>query len=590
MKKGLVILIALTFVAGVVFAEEGEATMMKLADPAVTFGVTSYAGIYAAQDNTVFELKDGSADSEAVSEVLFGGLASDSSYWSGYRYLAQPWVKLASGIFSVKFAPIFYGYSNAPSGTIAAPFLVQENSLTRLETTFGIAGSGFSLEDRVRYDNYKTNAASWTYHRVRAGVSMDNLSTDVVFDGKANNMTNVIVLDDFFAPFRAMNITDYQIKIKDLWGFASVKVGGLSTSYFHTNDFRYEAIDWFSSHNHDYASNNVQGIGFRWVGSTTMIPIQTTYNIGNLIEGIPLTIRTGFKVPVAAMEYRDYFTANNWIVSAQFAMEGVGKFNVGAIPGIAYTSNAFDGTSYTKATTNASNAVFVEANISAVENLQLQAAFDYGTMTMPSADPAATTGTGAAATPFVTAKVTATGIAFGLEAIYDLGAVLKGLEVDGGIAVTSLTGLTDLNTSGTAYVPPTAGAGTYIAANYNEASKHGAPENFIFGVGVSYAIDDNNSVSFSDNFTNMAGDFGDLDTAAGVTSYGFYSQNDIGLGYSVTAGKGKLSASLGYSMFLGLPAASDYGITGVDAIAAYDVALANTFKPFSVKLKYYATF
>jgi hypothetical protein len=577
MKKGLVILIALIFVSGVVFADDMEPTMMKLADPAVTFGVTSYAGIYATQDNTVYELKDGSAEYEALAAPFFGGLPTESSYWSGYRYLVQPWVKLAYGVFSAKLAPMFLGYKDGGTPT----------TFGRFETTLGIAGTGYSIEDRIRYENF--TGSSVTNHRIRSSVSMDNLSSDVVFS--SSSVANAGTFDDFFAPLTSLALSDYRFKINDLWGFADVKVGGISTSYFHSNDYRYEAIDWFyDSKNHEYSSSNVQGIGFRWIGSATMIPIHTTYNVGKLIEAVPLTIKTGFNVPVTATEYRAYFAQNNWIASAQFAMEGIGKFNVGAIPSIAYTKTTEAGGVYTKATTNASNAVFVEANISAVENLQLQAAFDYGTMTMPSADPAATTGTGAAATPFVTSKVTGTGIAFGVEAIYDLGAVLEGLEVDGAVAVKSLTGLTDLNTGGVAYVAPTAAAGTYIASNYNEASKHGATENFIFGVGVSYAIDDNNSVSVSNNFTNMAGDFGDLDTAAGVTSYGFYSQNDIGLGYSVKAGKGKFSASLGYSLFLGLPAASDYGITGVDNIAAYDVALANTFKPFSVKLKYYATF
>jgi hypothetical protein len=325
-----------------------------------------------------------------------------------------------------------------------------------------------------------------------------------------------------------------------------------------------------------------------------MIPIQTTYSIGKLMEAIPLTIRTGFNVPVTATEYRAYFAQNNWIATAEFAMEGIGKFNVGAIPGIAYTTNSFDGTNYSKVTTDVNNNIFVEANISAVEGLDLQAAFDYGTVTMDSVDPAATTGTGAAATPFVTAKVTQTMINFGVEAAYDLGSVLEGLSVDGAIAVASQSGLTALNSdTGLAYVAPTAGTGVYIASNYTEATAYNAAmPNFIFGVGVAYTINDSNSVSFWDEFDSMAGNLTEVDAAitSATASYGFYNTNAFGIGYTVKAGKGKLSASLGYTMYLGLPTAADYGITGVDNIALYDKELANAFKPLNVKLKYYATF
>jgi hypothetical protein len=423
---------------------------------------------------------------------------------------------------------------------------------------------------------------------------MDNVSTNVIFDGTANN-TNVLAMDDLFVPFRTMNLTDYQIKIKDLWGFADVKIGGLSTSYYHTNDYRYQAIDWFyDSKDKDNASSNVSGqsYGFRWVGTSTMIPVQTTYSVGKLIEAIPLTIRTGFKVPTTATESRAYFAGNNWIAAAEFAMEGIGKFNVGAIPGIAYTTTTEAAGVYTKATTNASTKVFVEANISAVEGLDLQAAFDYGTSTSASSDPAATTGTGVATSPFVTAKVAETMINFGLEAIYDLSSVLEGLEVDGAIAVASQTGKTDLNQTGTAYVAPTAATGTYIASNYSEAAKYGASPSFIFGVGVAYTIDDNNSVSFWDEFDSMAGDLTEVDTAvtSPTMSYGFYNTNSFGLGYTVKAGKGKIAAALGYTMYLGLPTAGDYGLTAVNDVAKYNQEVANAFKPLYVRLKYYATF
>jgi hypothetical protein len=425
---------------------------------------------------------------------------------------------------------------------------------------------------------------------------MDNVSADVAFSSASQ--PNAGILDDFFAPLPFLAMADYNFKVSGLWGFADFKVGGINADYYAANDYRLPAIDWFSSSDDDISSSNTASPAFLWAGSLTALPIQTTYNIGSLVESVPLTIRTGVNVPTTAMTYRDFFAANMWIASAEYAMDGIGDFVVGGIPAFAYTNTTGTTGNYTKDTTDVMSQYFLDANISAVENLQLQAAVDLGIGSMDSNDPAASTGTGTAADPFVTSEISYTGLNFGVEFIYDLGNVMEGLEVDGALAISSLSGLNSLNTTGVAWVAPTDGANNFVGANYNEASAFGTfalmgMSPFTLGVGVTYAIDDNNEVSLSDEYNSIAGDLTtDMPAAyqGAATTLGYYGTNDISVGYSVASGNGKLSTSLGYTMYIGLPTAGDYGVTGASNIATYDAALANAFQPLSFNIKYTASF
>jgi len=593
MKKGLVILMALAFIGGVAFAQDG---------PTITSGVSAYAGLYTLKSNTDLEPTGGPTDQATVSAPFIGGQKADSS---DYGYYVAPWVKIVSGAFSANIAPVFYGYGVGGN----------DMALNRYELTLGLAGTGYGLYDRIRLENKEGAGTQTMSHRIKGDFSMDNMSAGVVFSGSA---AAAGTLDDIVSPFvnGPVDLDDLQFSFSGLWGFTDVKVGGYSTSYYHTNNYRLQAIDWFASDDDNVASDNVADTGFRYVGlKSGTVPVNTTFNIGNLVESVPLTIRTGVNVPLVTGEWRDFLAYDAMvypvipvIASAEFMMEGIGDFVLGAIPGFSYTYVDWDGVNYYNMTNDVTNSIFLDANISAIESLQLQASFDYGTQTADTADPAGIgTGAGTAASPFTTAKVTTTTINFGVEAVYDLSSVLEGLSVDGAVAIASMSGRTDLNQTGTAYVAPTAGAGIYIAPNYNEASGqfgqytlemagdpivpgYGAPTSFIFGVGVSYDIDDNNSVGIGDEFDSMAGDFSAIDAALGTTSYGFYNTNDIWASYSVKAGGGKLSAGIGYTMYLGIPTAADYGITVAANVADYDAVVANAFAPLSAYVKYSAKF
>jgi len=579
MKKGLVILMALAFIGGVAFAEDGMG-------PDITYGVSAYAGMKVFTNNTDMEPSATATDRATVSAPWIGGVKADSS---DYSYYVAPWVKLVSGAFSANIAPVFYG---AGTGT-------NDEALNRYELTLGLSGTGYGIYDRIRLENKEFAGTQTMSHRIKGDFSMDDLSAGVVFSGST---AAAGTLDDIVAPFVAgpVDLDDLQFTIKNLWGFTDVKVGGYSTSYYHTNNYRLQAIDWFASDDDNVASNNVADVGFRWIGTKKAnYPVNTTFNIGNLVESVPLTIRTGVNVPITwtaggETEWRDFLAGNNMIASAEFMMEGIGDFVLGAIPAFAYTYTAEAAGTYTTYTMPTASDIFLDANISAIDNLQLQASLDYAPVKMDSADPAATTGAGTAASPFTTAQVAATGLAFGVEFVYDLADVMEGLSVDGAIAVTSLSGLTALNSTGVAWTAPVAGPSVYIAPNFTEANFYGAAGNgevpFIFGVGVSYDIDENNSVGIGDEFDSMAGDLSDVDGATGMTSYGWYNTNDIWLSYSVKAGGGKLSAGIGYTMYLGIPAASDYQITGAENIADYDQAIANGYKPLSAYVKYSAKF
>jgi len=589
MKKGLVILMALAFIGGVAFAE--DAAM----GPDITYGASAYLGVNAVTNNTDLEPTGGTAtDRATVSAPLFGPLKDDGDW----GYYVAPWVMLESGVFSAKIAPVFYG-AGVGGNDIA---------LNRYELTLGLAGTGYGIYDRIRLENKEGGNTATMSHRIKGDFDLDNLSAGVVFSGSygLGAVGAMGTINDFFTPFPSMVLSDLQFSIMDIWGFVDVKAGGFSTSYYHTNNYRLQAIDWFASDDDNVASSNVADTGFRYTGvKSTTVPVNTTFNIGSLVESVPLTIRTGVNVPLTAVEWRDYLAYDMLtaayvpiIASAEFMMEGIGDFVLGAIPGIAYTQTAEAGGVYTNSTTDVTNNVFLDANISAVENLQLQASVDFGTQTFDSQDLAETTGTGTAASPITTAKVSASGINFGVEFVYDLSAVMAGLEVDGAIAVASLSGVNALNATGTAWAAPATGAGIYTAANYTEANVWGAPgiggagfageSPFIFGLGVSYDIDDSNSVSLSNEYDSMVGAYKNL--GLGLTSNGFYSSDAISVGYSVKAGGGKLSAGLGYKMFLGLPSASDYQITGAENIANYDADLANAYKPLSAYVKYSSKF
>lgn len=555
MKKALAILLALALVGGAVFAQDAaKPAVVKLEEPVITSGVSAYFGHNVLVDNTVAKIKDGVADVEADYQGLFGGSVTDPSGVGGL--FVQPWVRLAQGPFSARFQ------------------FAHTDGANRYDLTLGAAGTGYSLTNRIRMTGGNVSTL------VTGSVDKDNLSAAAVFGGAsvAANLDNYLV-----GSLATLTLTDFRFQIANLWDFATVKVGGYNNSYYHTNHYRYTAIGnfmWRSSSNQDQ--------GFRWKGVLgTSVPVNTTFALGKKIEALPLTIKTGVNVPLATVEYRDFLAQNNIIAAAEYVMADVGKFALGWIPAFAYTEKTEAAGVYTLTTPNTTNTIFFDANLSMVENLQLQAAFDFKAATAADLTPASTTGTGAAATPFVTKKYTINTINFGVEGIYDLSSMMAGLTAELALAVAARTGETALNSTGTAWATPTTGAGIYNAANYTEANVYGARKNFVLGLRADYEINETNSVYFSNTFTNSAAAFA---AVGAYTARGFYNTNAIGLGYTVKAGKGSLALDAGYTMFLGLPTAANLGITAANDVEAYKVALANEYKPLSFTIMYTGTY
>lgn len=302
MKKAIVLLLALALVAVSAFAEGAEVV--------VTGGVSAYAGINVLNEDAEFGSFDSADDPGAI----------------GRSYFVAPWVKLTKGVFYSK-----YGVEFARTASNDITYSVEN----------GISSGDYLLKSVL------TVKASVVTNTVTASAAKDNLSAAVVVKGTSATTSLDTVL---LAPFTATALTDYYFQIKDLWDFVDVKLGGIANNYAVT--FRMLAIGndfWPTS---DY---NSSGVGRRWTKTTLpTLPITTTYNLDKLID-LPLTVKTGFKVPETAASFDTYFngTSNNAIFAVDYKADAF-ALDFGFLP-------------------SQDSEVFFDFNFGGVENLALQA-------------------------------------------------------------------------------------------------------------------------------------------------------------------------------------------------------------------------
>lgn len=561
MKKAIVLLLALAFIGGAAFAE--DPTVIKFADPDVTAGVSVYFGLNALAAGAGTEPGDKTADLEVVNLSEFGDLVLNGD---SYSLVAAPWIQMKNGIFTTKLTGGYWGTS-ASGGAYRGQFDLQNS----------VSAAGVTVTNRLRARTTGTVGNTTTLT-----AAFDNVSARAVFDAVAGGQTTFY--GAAFGILQTATNTDWDFQIKDFFdGFMDVKVGGKSTSYYHYNNFRPTAIG-----NYLWRSNSNTQTAKRWIGTDAMVPIVTEYSVGALAESVPLTLKTGFKVPATAMTFRDYFEGyNNVVIAANYPIEGIGAVDVGWLPGFAASRNVEAAGVYSVETRKdvVVNTFFLDFGLTAVEGLDLQAGFEIDLGAIKSAIAADTTGTGTAADPFVYTYVPYNEMNIGVEFVYDLAAVLAGLEVNGALALATGPGYTVEQDTGVAFVAAPVG-NSYVAANYTEANVYKPAENLIIAIGANYALNDNNSFSFSNTFTGMAGDLNDT----WATAYGYYNTNAISLGYTNAAGKGELSVTGYYTLYMGIPTAADQGITGVSNIATYDALVKNTFSPFSVEILYSAAY
>ena len=128
------------------------------------------------------------------------------------------------------------------------------------------------------------------------------------------------------------------------------------------------------------------------------------------------------------------------------------------------------------------------------------------------------------------------------------------------------------------------------------------PTAISLNLGVDYTLSDMLAFSFSNGYTALAGTLHNMGDVAGADSfsdvnaddmYGYYGKNKIGLGAVITPEENMtISIDFGYTMFLGLPSASDLYVTGLTADqenavdVAFDEWIDSEFNPYSASVTY----
>eukprot|EP00825_Cyclidium_porcatum_P008431 TRINITY_DN1419_c0_g1_i2.p1 TRINITY_DN1419_c0_g1~~TRINITY_DN1419_c0_g1_i2.p1 ORF type:complete len:464 (+),score=10.15 TRINITY_DN1419_c0_g1_i2:166-1557(+) len=365
MKKTLAVLLALILV-GAAFAQTtapaaaaaapavAAPTIVKLADPVVTYGLTGSFSLNALQGDTFLGLKDKSSSLKGTDSAILG-----FSYKDGQGYKIEPWAQIALGDFSVKAT---YGYKapyydfNAAKQTAALTATSSYDQLAKV--AFGVSHDGLTLTSTFVYDHNNYSDASTPaftvldqyYNDTEFDVTKDSFEGGLLMrtdlSGTDETLTGIGLAGDLM---RNAKMVDWYFKISKIADIATVSVGGTSTNW-DTYNFRDYGL-FPSTTVINYQASSRSTVGFWFCGNnTTTIPVYTEYDLS---KWVPITLKTGIIVPTANSLITPYDGTNsayltpmytwlegqNQVYAAAFNFKGIGSGEIGLYPEISTAVN-----------------------------------------------------------------------------------------------------------------------------------------------------------------------------------------------------------------------------------------------------------
>lgn len=640
MKKILAILFAVALVGGAFAQAAAPAaaapaapapTVVKFADPTVTSGLTAFFGFDAYQSNNALTINKADGTFANSPAPLLG-----YDYANGQLFKIEPWAKAAFGNFWVQgnFGFKASRRTNVPA-TEATLEYDQAATLAAGYSVDGLTLSNTLVFDWNNYPDSTAASASATNYEYPWGapatmwgsaagapgignafsisVSKDNLEGEVDFASKLANTDLVTLFGAMSSAVTKMQVYDWYFKISKLFDVWNATIGGVGGNYYY--NFRPYGMYTANTSVIYYQTTARTGTGLFFSGdsSTGSVPV---YNEIDLSKWVPLSIQAGFVIP--AQEYTftkdnplyiDWLAASNMNIAAKYTMKDVGDFQLGLIPnlGTDYETVAAAATTlgsqavglgqyYIAANSAVATTVYGDFNVSMVPNLTARASFDLGLGQKVSMKAGDTTGTGTATDPFTGKYYSYNLINFGVEGKYDLKDTVKGLVAMFGLYGGMASGPTYEQYSGAAWAAAT--AGQFFTADYTEATKIGkglGANPLMVALRGTYTFDNKDSAYLENLYSSSYAalktlTYGPYTPVATKTASGYYGFDTVTLNFTKMAGVGKLAISPFYTMYFGVPAASDLGITGASDIAAYNEAVADAYNPLGVSLTFTATF
>lgn len=633
MKKALAFLLAFALVGAFVFAQD-EAPAKIDFSPVITYGLNASAGwnmynsyAISGRTNADFSLF------EYVDLPLFG-----YDYRAGLLFKTEGWFQVDMGPFWMKAlmgykasrrdntgyletAPAFDQIVKISNG-ISFEGLSFTNTLAFDPNNYGDSGYigmtiGFAVYDWVELTVEKDNVTGGVL--ALAGWPSNPFDKDTTLPGIALTTIN------------DMSIVDWNFTVTGILDMLDISIGGTDNNWS-TNFRDYGLFGNLTAANYQTSSRTYNGLFYS--GSVDEFPAVATFHFEKLL-GVNANLNLASIVP-ASNNFKQTTLFIDWLekgnlVSADLSLDGIGKFTAGAnlailtprntqatanfnyrrrirfampgddrlmplIPFLDYTagvnSHSFLANSYyvapwgahlTTATppdfvmSSPTSAYFLDAKLTMVENLTLQASVDIVTGKYMSVLLNSWTGTGTATDPYKFKAIDYTKLYIGLEGEYKLDAVLPGLTASAGVYLASVSGM-DWESYAGANLPTT---GLYIREGFQNRVMLGTSP-FQLGVSATYAFAENKqSLVLEDIFTSQA---------MYVVDAAFCDTNALSLTYKITAGLGTIALKGAYTMYLNVPTAANLNITGAQQIIDYNVTMAQMLRPISLNVSYTAKF
>ena len=646
MKKILGILLAIALVGGAFAQAAAPAADATAKAPAltVTSGLTGSMGFNAIKEDTVSTL-DGTFASTSVSV----------SQNSAASLQVEPWVNfdLGNGLGFKYTQGYQVGINYAGSDATLSRFdtTYKNGGLTIYNTTYWDKGDYYNLVggDYAARPFVWENGFKFASDNVSGELRLREAGTSA--GGVGYNWPGSSSFADLF--FHEMNngiLRQAVFTIKDIADVATLQVG---------DRLNYHYIRMMGIGGNDFTSTSEVGrLDGQGISGGSPINVDTTFDFNKTLQ-LPLTFKWWSYVPTASTILPDYLAGGNTFFDVGYSLKDVGSFDAGYGLAMDYTTNVVTGndgkagtpTTYTvlgkgmnnglltavlESLYNLTNApaypdpwqkallskagnskFWLDANLSLVPNLALQVGFDGSMGSYADASTLAVTNVSTLYTVTKLDPVAYGSYNLGVEASYDLKDSVKGLSVAANLYYGMVTGADYKKESNVAF-SSTSTASDFYAASYTDASASAFALGLLPGaqvdVSAKYAFNDMLSFSVSNKFNTAAGDFqkqwNNIDTSSatytgdllnwaslgGKNAHGFYGSDAVSLGTSYVAGKGTLGLTVTYTMYTGLPTASDLTPTGLTAAqeagikAAYDAFVSSKFNPWSAALSYTVSF
>ena len=633
MKKILGILLVLAL-AGSVFAQTAAAPAAAAPAPAltVTSGVSGSVGYNGVKEKTVNTL-DGTYAPTSASVYQTANGSFSLAPWAQFAFANGLTLKYTQG----------YQHGLNYNGSDA-----NETLFNTTYTNGGLTLYNNTLFDNGDYANRIGGDLTAATLNVENGVkfSSDNVSGELKFRRLISSPA-VPAYATFFMMYQDIvvnqSLRQAVFTIKNIADTATIQVGDMLNYHF---------IRMMGIGSNDFTSfSEVGRLAHGAIGTGSFVNVDTTFDFTKTL-GLPLTFKWFSYVPMTSVIMPDYLAGTrngsnngNFAFDVGYTLDKVGAFDVGFSPTFDYTTNiaitgpatAPTSTALGKGLSNgllaaaadrvlapspatlmsdtAPTTFWLDANLSLVPNLALQVGLDgkMGTYADASTAASALAGTTIAFTKLD--PVAYADYNFGVEANYDLKDMVKGLTVGGNFYYEMVTGQDYKKQFNATYVADTT---KFQGASYTADSAAAFDLGFLpgiqLGVSATYAFSDVLSFTASNTYTSAVSDYqrtwtnidltkatyaGDLLNWAplsGKDAQGFYGSNAIKLGTSYVAGKATLGFTLGYTMYTGLPTASDLHVTGATtaqntaADAAYAAFISSNFNPWSAAFSYAIAF